>query len=398
MLDEHAGAVADAGKQPEIVPTPPSPLAERLRDFRDGVGEQPDEDKPRGGEGDEQDGEQEPEEQDEQQPDAGDESGDEAADAGEEQDEEADDEAAEGDDDDVPDAGKSKAKAPLFDVEIPTLNADGSKGPRGTGVLLLEGLPQEFRDTIQSHVKRSMQLDGALQRLEQARELETAARFYQRDPLNAMRLVAVEKPELAHTFVESWIRQNPKATKALYKALKLDTADEEKLELQGQVAENKMRGELTNAYERIDQTVVQTNFIDLAKETVGDIVAPLRMSDDDRADFEQLAGARIVAEQERRLGARQTPWLNKTELLTLLQPLVTRFTGSPKPGKKSSAKGATGSGLTREQMAERAKNAQRFRKARGGGGDSGVRPSGVKKGKLPPSLPERIKLLRQGKL
>jgi hypothetical protein len=396
MLDENAGAVADAGKQPEIVPTPPNPLADRLRDFRDGVGEQPDEDKPRGGEGDEESSD---EEQGEEQSDAGDEAEEEAADAGDEQDEEADDEAAEGDDDDAPDAGKSKAKAPLFDVEIPTLNADGSKGPRGTGVLLLEGLPQEFRDTITSHVKRSMQLDGALQRLEQARELETAARFYQRDPLNAMRLIAVEKPELAHKFVESWIRQNPKATKALYKTLKLDTADEEKLELQGQVAENQMRDELTNAYSRIDQTVVQTNFIDLAKETVGDIVAPLRMSDDDRADFEQLAGARIVAEQERRAGARQTPWMTKTELLTLLQPLVKRFTGSPaKPGKKSSAKGAAGSGLTREQMAERAKNAQRFRKARGGGADSGVRPSAVKKSKLPPSLPERIKLLRQGKL
>lgn len=396
MLDEQAGAVADAGKQPEIVPTPPDPLADRLRDFRDGVGEQPDEDKPRGGEGDEEGAE---EEQDEEQPDAGDEAEEEAADAGEEQDEEEGDEAAEGDEDDAPDEGKSKSKAQLFDVEIPTLNADGSKGPRGTGVLLLEGLPQEFRDTITSHVKRSMQLDGALQRLEQARELETVARFFQRDPLNAMRLVAVEKPELTQKFVESWVRQNPKATKALYKALKLDTADEEKLELLGKVAEGQMRDELTTAYDRIDEGVVKTNFIDLAKETVGDIVAPLRMSDDDQADFEQLAGARIVAEQERRIGARQSPWMTKTELLTLLQPLVKRFTGSPtKTGKKKGAKGAAGGGLTREQMAERAKNVQRFRKARGGGTDSGVRPSGVKKSKLPPSLPERIKLLRQGKL
>ena len=71
----------EAGREAEVVEAPPSPLAERLRDFRDGTAEQPEEDKPAGGgdddeaegqdadegdgtEADEQDGEQDTEEQD----------------------------------------------------------------------------------------------------------------------------------------------------------------------------------------------------------------------------------------------------------------------------------------------------------------------------------------------
>jgi hypothetical protein len=392
-------------RAPELVETPPNPLAERLRDFRDGVGDQPDEDKP-----------SRPGEEDDEADAAGDEGGEADAgetgddDAGTEGGDEADDEAgadddAAGDEGEADDEGEDgdEADAPagsdkLFSLHIPTLNADGSRGPRGAGVLQLDGLPQEYRDTIQSHVKRSLQLDSVQQRLTEARELETVARFYQRDPLNAMRLVAVEKPELANTFVSAWMSQHPKATKALFKTLKLDTGDEEKLELQGQLAERKMIDELDKAYTTIDQGTAQQDFVDLSKETVGELIAPLQLEDSDRADFEQLAGARIVAEMERRVAKRQSPYsITKTEILTLLQPLIKKFTGVSTPTKKS--KGKAGSeGLTREQMADRANRADRFRKLRGGGRDAGVRPSNMKKTKMPRDLGERIKLLRAGKL
>lgn len=395
MLD---GEGTEGSKTAEVVESPPSPLAERLRDFRDGVGEQPDEDKP-----------PRPAEEDAEESDTGEEAGDDKEDddagagdddaAGEGDDEQGEgegEEAAEGEEDEEP-APKGKQKE--FSLDIPTLNADGSKGPRGSGVLRLDGLPQEFRDTIQSHVKRSLQLDSVQQRLGQARELETVARFYQRDPLNAMRLVAVEKPELADTFVQGWMLQHPKAAKALIKTLKIDSTDEEKLELQGRLAAKDMADELNKAYDDIDQGTVQSNFIDLAKETVGDVIAPLFLDKDDQADFEQLAGARIVAEQERRIGVRQSPWLTKTELISLLQPLIEKFTGAPPAKGKKNAKGKAGSeGLTREQMAERANRATRFRKLRGGAADQGVRPSHTKKSKMPRDLGARIKMLREGKL
>src|SRR6185436_5139631 len=235
-----------AGREAEVVEAPPSPLAERLRDFRDGAAEQPDEDKPATGEDDEAEG---------QDADQGD--GTEADEQDEPEEQDGGD-AAEGDEDDAAgdeaegDEPDPKAQGRTFSVEIPTLNADGSKGPRGSGVLLLEGLPQEFRDTIVSHVKRSQALEATQQRLAEAREFETDARFFRNDPLNAMRLVAVEKPELASKFVESWVLQNRQATKALVRALKLDDTDEEKLELRGKIAAQAERDALAQAYNALD--------------------------------------------------------------------------------------------------------------------------------------------------
>jgi hypothetical protein len=391
------------GKEVEIVPTPPSPLKERLRDFRDGVGEQPDEDKPAAGERSLEEAETHGDDAEEEEVE-----GDETARAEEAEGEETDEtpageeeeetgaeaeEAEEGDD------TPADRREREFDVDIPTLD-DGSPGAgKRRAVLKLEGVPQEFRDAINGHVKRSQQLDGVLQRLDQARELETIARFYQADPLNAMRLVAVEKPEFATKFVESWILQNPKATKALIKALKIDETDEEKLELRGKLAAKESREQLAQAYDAIDQDSTKAEFIDRSKGVVGDLVASLALDADDGADFEQLAGARIVAEMERRIQARQSPYMTKTELATLIQPLVRKFTGAPPAKAKKGVKGQAGrEGLTREQMADRAKNVDRFRKVRGGGTGTGVRPAGIKKTKMPRDLGERIKLLRAGKL
>lgn len=393
-----------AGRDAEIVETPPSPLADRLRAFRDGVGDQPDEDKPRAGE--EADDEPEPEDDDgEQAADAEGEEGKEDGETQEDGQEAGKDDDAEGDEEADADEGEDaeppapKGKARTYDVEIPTLNADGSKGPRGAGVLLLEGLPQEFRDTIVSHVKRSQALDGVQQRLEQARELEVDARFFRNDPLNAMRLIGVEKPELAAKFVESWIHQNPKAVKALIKGLKLDETDEEKLQLRGDLARQKERDELAQAYSAIEQDSVTQEFKDRAHSVVDELTGSLALDGDDKAAFEQLAGARIVAEMERRAAARQSPYLNKTELLTCIQPIVKRFTGAPPAkGKATGKPGAGTGGLSREQMRDRAKGVERFRQVRGGGSGSGVRPSGTKKTKLPRDMGERIKALRAGKL
>jgi hypothetical protein len=384
------------GKEPEIVPAPASPLAERLRDFRDGVGDQPPEDKPAPGERTEEEAETTADDENVE--------GTEPVDAEEEKAEgEGEEEQGEGEDEPEPDAEAAKAAAGReleFDIDIPTLNADGAKGPSGSGVLRLEGLPQEYRDTIQSHVERSLQLDVVQQRLEQARELETVARFYQGDPLNAMRLVSVEKPELAAQFVQQWALQNPKATKALIRTLKLDAVDEGTLELQGKLAARDMRDALAEAYTAVDENTTKVAFIDLSKEVVSELVYTLALDEKRQARFEQLAGADIVDEMQRRISARQSPYINKTELATLLQPLIKEFTGAS-PAQRGHAKDAPAAGkekLTREQQAQRAQRAQRFRQVRGGERGDGVRPKGLQKGKLPRDLGERIKLLRAGKL
>jgi len=388
----------EAGREAEVVEAPPSPLAERLRDFRDGTAEQPDEDKPTSGEEDEAEGQNADEgdgtdadEQQDGEQGTEDQDGDDAADDDAQDEDEAGDEG-EGD---KPDP---KAQGRTFSVEIPTLNADGSKGPRGSGVLLLEGLPQEFRDTIVSHVKRSQALEATQQRLAEAREFETDARFFRNDPLNAMRLVAVEKPELASKFVESWVLQNPKATKALVRALKLDDTDEEKLELRGKIAAQAERDALAQAYNALDADGVRRDFIDLAHSVVDEITGSLALDGDDKADFEQLAGARIVAEQERRVRARQSPYLSQTELIACIQSIVKKFTGAPPAKGKAKGKPSAGKGgLSREQQGERAKKVERFQRVRGGGSGTGVRPSGTKK-KMPRDMGERIKMLRAGNL
>jgi hypothetical protein len=386
----------EAGREAEVVETPPSPLKDRLRDFRDSIGEQPDEDKP-GKSASSDDDEAQDADADEGAGTEGDEQTEEQAE-GDEGGEETADDAQDGDADDEGDGDEPKGKGRTFDVEIPTLNADGSKGPRGSGVLLLEGLPQEYRDTIISHVKRSQALEGVQQRLEEAREFETDARFFRNDPLNAMRLVAVERPELASKFVESWVVQNPKATKALIKALKIDEADEEKLELRGKIAAQTERDALAVAYNALDADGVKRDFITRAHEVVDEITGSLALDADEKADFEQLAGARIVAEQERRVRARQSPYLDKTELVAAIQSVVKKFTGAPpQKGRVKGKPGGTG-GLSREQQGDRAKKVERFRQVRGGGSGSGVRPSGTKKSKMPRDMKERIALLRAGKL
>jgi len=377
------------GREAEVVETPPSPLKDRLRDFRDGIGDQPEDDKPPvPGDEDEAEGD----DADTGERTEADEQGDEAE-QGEGGEAPAEDDDTEGRAEDADaeegEAEPAKGKGRSFDVEIPTLNADGSKGPRGSGVLLLEGLPQEFRDTIVSHVKRSQALDGVQQRLEEAREYETDARFFRADPLNAMRLIGVEKPELAAKFVESWINQNPKATRALIRALKIDDTDEEKLQLRGDLARQNERAELARACETLDADGVRRDFITSAHEVVDEITGSLALDADEKADFEQLAGARIVAEQERRARA----------LVAAIQSVVKKFTGAPpQQGKaKGKAKGGTG-GLSREQQGERAKKVERFRQVRGGGSSTGVRPAGTKKSKVPRDMKERIALLRAGKL
>ena len=381
----------DGDRTPEVVLEQASPLAARLAEFRTGADKPAA--KPQASTGDEESAtgeEEQPTPEGEEVPPG----------TGEEQEEEEeDDETAEerkpgeGDEDveEDADADADQPKEKLYALDIPTVGAE--KDGTHAKMLRLEGLPQEFRDNLLGHVKRSQQLDGVLQRLETAREQETVARFYESDPLNAIRLVSVEHPKLAEEFVASWAIQNPKAILAIVRSAKLDTEDAEKLDLKGKVAHREMVDALSQAYGTLEAQEAVQAFRELATGTVQELADPLQLSAADTVEFAERAASWVTREMQARQAKRQSPYLTKTELVTLLQPLVQKMTGSPGGAKPAGKKP-----LTKEEMAARQAKADTFRRLQPGATRTGVKPTGTKKTRLPRDMGERIKLLRANKL
>jgi hypothetical protein len=399
----------DGDRSPELVEQAPDPLTDRLAQFRSSG-----DDRASAGELDD-----DAEQAEEQDADAQAEDVEEEQDEDVEQQEQALEEVAE---EDAEDPDKPAYEKPATDKAGEGEGAEGTDGAGETfaldflnvaalkdpksphaAVLHLEGLPQDYRDSIAAHVKRSQQFDQVSQRLEKARELETVARFYQADPLNAMRLVAVEKPELATEFVTDWVLQNPKATLALIRQHKLDGDDPEKLELRGQLAQKKMLDALGEAYSGVQSQTAHAEFLEQAGATIDELVEPLALEGDDQRVFADAAAATVQRVMAERRAQRQSPYLGKAELIDLLQPLVKRFAGGteaangkatkpkPKAGKKPQ--------LTREEMIAKAKRTDTLRRQQGGGTlQPRAKPTALTKSKLPRDMGERIKLLRAGKL
>jgi hypothetical protein len=400
----------DGDRSPEVVERSPDPLSERLAAFRTGDDRAAAGGKP-GSEA------EEAEEQAETETEVEETAEEEAV--KEEAEEEQADEAETEDEDDSDKPAYEKAKkgaaaegeageeeeseegvAETFALDFLNVAAlKDTKSPHAA-VLHLEGLPQDYRDSIAAHVKRSQQLDQVSQRLDKARELETVARFYQADPLNAIRLVAFEKPELAAEFVTDWVLQNPKAALALVRQHKLDSEDSEKLELRGQLAQKKAQDALGKAYDGVRSLTAQADFMEQAAATVDELVEPLLLEDADAIVFADAAAALVQREMQTR-----GRFLAKTELITLLQPLVKRFAGPTDDaggGKKLKAKpkaAAKKPTLTREEMMLKARRSSDMRRLQGGGNlQHRARPEALRKTKLPRDLGERINLLRAGKL
>lgn len=373
-------AFADEGRTPEVVPMPPSPMTARLEQFRHDASSP---DRPLETEEETPPIETEPEgeEQEEQV----------ETPEGEEQEEQADTDAGTGADEGAEAEGEEKPQAEAaatktFEVAIPTL------APGRHGVLMLEGLPQEYRDTIQAHVKRSLQLGESERQLQELEPLRTLAEFYRHDPLNAMRQVALDRNDVAQDFVQEWMVQNPKVTVQLMRRLKLDSADEEILTTKAELARQKMDGDVAAAWNTVSTRASHARYTARAQSTIRDVIAPLALSADEVTDFMGLAEQRVVREMERATREGRSPLLPMADIVALVQPLVQRFFTPPGGGQKKAA-GKPG----KQSLERRAQVADKFRKLGGRAGAS-VTPGAVRKTKLPRDLGERIKLLRQGKI
>jgi len=108
----------------------------------------------------------------------------------------------------------------------------------------------------------------------------------------------------------------------------------------------------------------------------------------------ERAVLRVRREMTARREKRMSPYLSKTELVELLQPLVQKVSGAAPNGKAPAGKKP----LTKAEMAARQAKADQFRRLQPGASRTGIKPSGTKKTRLPRDMGERIKLLRANKL
>src|SRR5258708_2792573 len=176
--------------------------------------------------------------------------------------------------------GKGAQGRPLRSIEIRTF--DGEK----TSTLIIDGLPQEYHDSIQNHVRRSLRLEHVERRLGESKKQEAVAQFYTTDPLNAMRLVDRDMPEMSAAFVENWIQQHPKeAAEYIGKHFPADR-NKETLSLQAKLAAREAKDELDQSWNRVQSRTKHQDFADNASRLVQDLAGPLQLGGEDRDVFE----------------------------------------------------------------------------------------------------------------
>lgn len=301
-----------------------------------------------------------------------------------------------------PEPGKDAQGRDLRSIEIPTLEGDGK-----VSTLIIDGLPQEYYDSIQNHVRRSLRLEHVERRLGEAKREEAIAAFYKTDPLNAMRLVYRDQPDTAAAFVENWIQQNPKLAADFIGKHFPEGRAKDTLDLQAKLAQRDMVDELDKAWNNVSSATRHKDFADGASQLVNDLVAPLGLDEAERDDFEQIAGNRIVKEMNRRQALGASPFLEDRDIVRLVQPLLKRFTGTvARAATNGKARLTKGPKETEEAFQKRAAKADQLRQLRTTSGQpiNRTRAGGTSKrlGKgsegEPKLMGDRIKALRQGKL
>jgi hypothetical protein len=251
--------------------------------------------------------------------------------------------------------------AELFSIEIPGTNPSGAAGEPGTGTLQLDGLPQEFRDTIQFHVKRSARVPTLEQTVKDAREYATIADFYLERPIEAMHLVAKEKPAEATRFVRDWARQFPDEVLKIITELKLHESSPRELELDAKLALGERDASIDAGYGALQGSQRRRAYADEMSALFGTLTAPLKLSADDQTDLETLAHQRLDRVHRERKAQGREPFLTPQEATALLQPLIQKHLKQPTPTPKPK-----GQPTTVADAEANAKRAVLQRKALGG--------------------------------
>jgi len=302
--------------------------------------------------------------------------------------------------DDEPEEKEEPAEAKAakgFTLSVPPLSTREKKA----GVeLVLEGIPQEFHDTLKAHINRSQQLDVVQETLQTAKQFETSARFVANQPLAAMLMLddqdtASASPKLVgERFVEIWMQQHPESALKVIQKLRYDDSrglDPDRL---------KERAELANARAKaaVDAGLKHESQATQYNQWAGDVAVVLRstaieldLPADDAEEFLTFASTRIRDEAVRRQQRGQSPLVNRSDVLKIVQSVVRRFT----PNGASVA--PKGSKNTQDRLETRHEVQRRTKRL--AGGKATAPPGGeivnLKKLKKAKSVAEAAAVLRQ---
>jgi len=212
---------------------------------------------------------------------------------------------------------------------------DGESGD----TLTIEGLPQEYHDQMQGHLKRSARIPELEGRIDNLRDFQAVAAFVDEQPLSAM--LNIDKTDkkadapagVGEKFTQLWLLRNPTAALNMIERMGLgdpEAVDAEKLKLRAENAEMKTDQAIQEGMDAQQGTVVRQQFIDEAEAVILSVMAELKLNDGDAADFKEVAGTRLGRVFRERSGKGQDPKMNRAQMLTEIQPVLRRFATTSK--------------------------------------------------------------------
>lgn len=296
-------------------------------------------------------------------------------------------EPAEEEESDEEEGEKPKGKQPkLSDLEIPMPNADGSKGPRGTGTIKVEGLPQEAADAMRHYIKQSQRLPLVEQQLDAAHEQAQIADFLEHDPFSAMVMISAARPDATEEFVKSYLQMNPGKIAQISTELELDDMTEREQKLAAKDAKRAAEDRARQSYQgHVGQYSTQRQ-ADRLLAVAQDLAHTANVPEDEMEEFMFIASRRVAKLYQ------QNPRITNRDVVASLQPVVAKYakavtpTSSPK-GKQASPK----------VFKAKAQKSQKF--AVVGSGKTAMKPAGAV-GKIPKgtTVKDAIQMVRAGKI
>lgn len=348
--------------------------------------------------------------------------GDEGDDKKTDDDKSTDDKDAEGDEDgdifdqllgDDADAGKDDDsskdadddKETKFSVAIPSLR-EGAHRKGGSGFDIdIEN--QEVRDLMEMHMRRSnVDLPELEDRIADLTDRAAAGDFLNASPQTVMDIIHQEQPDIAKSFVESWMDQHPMDTMEYLAGMELEGESEKSVKQRSQLAQLKVE-------KRVHKDTRSFVAFSAKREAVLKGVAVIRsqaeklgLDEDLDRDFKEAAARRLERVMQKRIDDGLPAEMQRRQVLKVITPVVTMYKGSVSDEDLSEELDEKGSAATQKKIDARAKElAAKARKVRdrrkvagSGTGKTKSVPASVKKRFQGLTMKERLEALRRGKI
>lgn len=294
--------------------------------------------------------------------------------------EEVTEEETEGEEAEQPEGKTTK----LATLDIPMPNADGSKGPRGTGKIKLDGVPQEAADAMRHYIKQADKLPLVEQQLVAAQEGAQIADFIEADPFSALVMIGNAVPDAVDEFIKSYIQMNPAKVAKMTEELELADMSERELKLAAKVARKEAEERAVKSYQAHAGKYATQKQADSLIILAQELAATANVPEDEMEEFMFLASRKVAKLYQ------ANPRITHREVVAGLQPVVAKYAKAPTkeaPKAKGSAKVFTA----------KVKKAQKFSVV--GSGKAAIKPvGGLKRAPKGTTTSQAIKLLSQGKL